>query len=344
MPVNLFDKRTMLKAFLQSFEPRTFLMSTFFSNITTFDTKSVDIDLRRGKRRIAPFVRPRNGGKTVDRGGFATKTYTPPLVAPQHPTTAEDLLVRTPGETLYGDEKTPEQRAAERLGQDLVELDEMITRREEHMAAQTLFNGAIHMYQEDEGIDEVMDFGLPQAALSGTSLWNDAGADPLADMRIWASDLRKNSGYSPTMAIMGTDAMEAFLKNGVVEKAMDTRRVDMGEIKPRELPNGVGYIGHIARPGVDLDLFTYDEWVFDEATRTDLPLVPEKKILLANPASRYEMLYGAVANAVAGVIAAPRIPYSWVEPNGSARYVRLSSRPLPVPVDVEASIRCSVLA
>ena len=343
MTINLFDKRTMLQAFLQGFEPRTFLMKTFFSHSVTFETKSVDIDIRRGKRRVAPFVRPRKGGKTVDRGGFETKSYTPPLVAPQDPTTAEDLLKRTPGETIYGDEKTPEQRAAERLGQDMAELDKMITRREEYMAAQALFDGAIHMYDEEEGIDEVMDFNLPKAALSGTSLWSDPGADPLADLRVWAEELRKNSGYSPDRVIMGTDAMEAFLKNGLVEKAMNTRRVDMGEIKPRELPNGVGYIGNISRPGVYVDLYTYDEWVYDEAKGKDVSLVHPKKILLANPASRYEMLYGAIANTKIGVVAAPRVPFSWEEPDGSARWLRISSRPLPVPVDINASIRCSVL-
>jgi len=341
--INIFDKRTMLKALLQNFKPTTFLLKTFFSRNTTFDTESVDIDLRKGKRRVAPFVRPRSGGKTVERDGFSTKTYTPPLVAPQTVTTAEDMQKRTPGETIYGDEKSPEQRAAERLGEDMADLDDMISRREELMAAQALFNGEIVLYAPDEGIDDTMNFGMTNTALSGSSLWSDSGADPLADLSSLASQMRKNSGYSPTMGIFGTDAMEAFLNNAAVIKAMDTRRVDMGQIQPRELPGGVSYIGHIARPGVDIDLYSYDEWIYDEVSGKDVALVPAKKIFLGNPASRYEMLYGAVANVKMGVVAAPRVPWSWVENDGSARYLRISARPLPVPMDVDASIRCTVL-
>jgi len=343
MPIDMFNTRTMLRALLQHFTPKTFLMKTFFNNVETFDTESVDIDSAEAKRRVAPFVRPRKGGKTVDRGGYSTKSYKPPLVGPQCVTTAEDLLKRTPGETIYGGEKTSEQRAAEQLGKDMASLEDMITRREEVMAAQALFDGKIVLYDPDEGIDEEMDFGLPSVALSGGSLWSATTSDPLADFKAWASLMRKNSGYSPTMAILGGDAASALLENEKLLKFMDMRRVDMGEIKPAEMPNGTSYLGRLLAPGVSLDLFCYEEWAYDEATGTNKEIVPAKKILLANPASRYDMLYGAVSNVKIGVVAARRVPFSWEEPDGSARYVRLSCRPLPVPVEKNASLRCTVL-
>ena len=40
----------------------------------------------------------------------------------------------------------------------------------------------------------------------------------------------------------------------------------------------------------------------------------------------------------------PRVPFSWVMNDGSARMLRLNSRPLPVPVDVGASFRAAVTA
>ena len=343
MPIDIFNTRTMLRAFMQYFTPKTFLMKTFFSNVETFDTESVDIDSEKAKRRVAPFVRPRKGGKTVDRAGFSTKSYKPPLVGPQFVTTAEDLLKRRPGETIYAGEKTPEKRAAEQLGKDMRSLDDMIARREELMAAQVLFNGKIVLYDPSEGIDDEMDFGLPSAALSGGSLWNSSTSDPLANFKAWGSLMRKNSGYSPTMAILGSDAASALLENGKLNDILNNRRIDMGKIDPTNLPDGTSYLGWISAPGVSLDLYTYDEWVYDEAEGTDVAIVPAKKILLANPASRYDMLYGAVSNLHFGVVSAERVPHSWIEPDGSARYVRLSCRPLPVPVDQNASLRCTVL-
>lgn len=53
-------------------------------------------------------------------------------------TTAEDMLKRSPGEDIYG-AKSPNQRAAEQLTKDMIEMDDMITRREESMCAQALF-------------------------------------------------------------------------------------------------------------------------------------------------------------------------------------------------------------
>ena len=342
--IDLFSVRTMLRPFEQEFEPKSFLLRTFFKNRTVFDTETVDIDLVSGTRRMAPFVRPRKMGQGVDRSGYQTKTYKPALLGPQFATTAEDYLKRTPGETIYGHDKTPAQRAAEQLGKDLRELDAMISRREEWMCAQALFNGKVAMYNADEGIDEEVDFGLPSAALTGNDLWTNAASDPVKDLSTWASAMRKASGYSPTVCIMGKKALDAFLDHAKVQAALDNRRIEYGQIKPEELESGVFYAGYLSVIGLNVDILGYEEWGVDDRTGNTVSIVPENKVLLANPNSRNEMLYGAVANVIDGVVAAPRVPFSWVMNDGSARMLRLNSRPLPVPVDVGASFRAAVTA
>ena len=108
----------------------------------TFPTKSVDVDFKKGTRKLAPFVHPRMPGKTVANTGYQTKTYTPPQLAPDTITTVDDLLERMAGENPYSG-KTPAQRAVEKLARDFSKLDEMITRREEWMCAQALYTGVI---------------------------------------------------------------------------------------------------------------------------------------------------------------------------------------------------------
>lgn len=342
MAIDLFETRTMLRPFEKNFAPKTYLMRTFFKRKRTFETESVDMDLVNGSRRMVPFVRPRKYAQTFDRTGYSTKSYTPPLVGAQFATTAEDLLKRTPGETIYGHEKSPSQRAAEQLGRDLAELSSSISRREEWMAAQAMFNGKIVMVNADEGINDEIDFGLPGTTLTGADLWTDSAATPLDDLADWASLMRKNSGYSPTMCIMGKSALKAFLAHQSVKDAMDIRRITYGQIKPEELESGVFYAGYIATVGLTIDVLGYEEWSPNDSTGALESIVPDKKILLANPAARYEMLYGAVSNAKDGVVVGPRIPFSWMEPDGSCRMVRLNSRPLPVPVDINASYRAEV--
>ena len=93
MAYNLFDSRTMMAALEQAKPPRTFLLDTFFSGAPrTFDTEAVDIDIIKGKRRLAPFVNPRHEGKIVEKRGFKTRSYKPAYVKPKMVTTAEDIL------------------------------------------------------------------------------------------------------------------------------------------------------------------------------------------------------------------------------------------------------------
>ena len=138
--ISIYDPRTMGKLVERMPKVQTFIKSTFFRNVETFDTQKIDVDFKKGNRQLAPFVHKKIGGVTIDNEGYETNTYEPPLVAPNKITTVDDILKRTPGESLYGG-KSPNQRAVEKMQRDFTELDEMITRREEWMCCQALFTG-----------------------------------------------------------------------------------------------------------------------------------------------------------------------------------------------------------
>lgn len=340
MAISIFETRTMLAMLEKMFPPKTFLRDTFFGNVVTFDTEHVDIDIKKGNRKMAPFVHPRIGSKTVDKTGYETKSYKPLPVAPDTITTAENLLKRMAGETLYG-QMSPDQRASQQLAMDLAELDDMITRREEWMCAQALFAGEIAMV--GEGISETLNFGhTNREALGAGSRWNEATADIFGDFRRWGLACRKGSGYNPTTAVLGSDAAAAFLGNEAVQKRLDLRRVDMGMINPQVLPNGVTYLGYLNDPGVDL--YQYDEWYYDEASGEDKPMVPTKQVMLGNPNARMDRLYGAVVDVDMGTFALPRVPKSWTTPKPSARFVQIIAKPLPVPHDLDSFYVATVLA
>ncbi len=63
------------------------------------------------------------GGKVVPNTGYETKTYTPPLVAPEKVTTVDNILQRRPGESLYSG-RTPAERAVLKMADDFKELRE----------------------------------------------------------------------------------------------------------------------------------------------------------------------------------------------------------------------------
>lgn len=234
--ISMFETREMLPMLKEAKPANTFLKELFFSTEKTFTTKHVDIDIWAGKRRLAPFVNPKAGSKTVERTGFSTKTYTPPHVAPDMITDAEDLLNRSPGENIY-EAKDPEDRAAEQLTNDMLEMDSMITRREEQMCSQALFTGEINVV--GEGVNDTIQYWSqlaaneqPTTALASGSRWNEAGAEVLANLRTWRRNVVQKCGIAPTNAILGAAAAEALMSNENLIKVLDTRRIDQGFIDP----------------------------------------------------------------------------------------------------------------
>ena len=341
--IDLFDTRTMLAALEQMLPPKTFLRDTFFSAVETSNTKYVDIDIMKGKRRLAPFVAPVHEGKVVERIGWTTNTYQPPYVKPKMVTTAQDFLKRNMGDTIYGAAESAMQRAAAQVGRDLRELDEIITRREEWMASQLLQTGQVRCL--GEGIDQTINFGMDAShiiTLSGTDLWSDTtNATPLQDLRAWRRLILKDSGRAATDVVMGTDAIDAFLAHPNVSGKLDTRRIDLGMIDPREMAPGVLYYGRIK--DVNVDLWVYDEWYIDPATGVETPMIDTKKIIMGDRNARTARHYGAIQDLKANA-AVPRFPKSWEEEDPSQRFIMVQSAPLLALHQVDAFAVVQVLS
>jgi hypothetical protein len=350
MAYPLFDTRTMLAALEQRKPPRTFLLDTFFKNSNVSNSEYIDIDIMKGKRRMAPFVNPRREGKLVEKIGYKTYSYKPPYIKPKMVTTAEDILKKAMGTQIYTPNQGPAQKAAEELGKNLRELDEMITRREEWMAAQVLTTGQVDV--KGDGVDENIDFLMEVShlpVLTGTALWSDStNAKPLDNLRTWRRRVAQDSGIVPTDVIMGTDALEALLacdqiigSTGGRKGLFDIRRINIGQLDPKTLPNGVIYYGTITE--LQLDLWTYDEWYVDEwDNETEKPMMPTDKVLMGSPNARTQRQYGAIQD-LDNTVPVARFPKSWTEKDPSARFVMLQSAPLPSLHQVDAFLCATVL-
>lgn len=340
MALDLFNTRSMAAAVRERRSPKGFLLKKFFSRVEQHDTAEVDIDVIRNKRRLAPFVNPLSEGKLVEHAGFSTRSIRPPYIKPKMVTTAADLLTRGVGQAVYGDQ-TPAQRAASRLAEELAEMDDMITRREEWMAAQALFTGSVTV--TGEGLNAVINFGYTAShdiTLTGTNAWDDAASDPIANLRAWKSIAVQDSGLVPTDAILGSAARDAFLGNAVVAAQLDRTHQATLQIQMTQagMPDGVTYIGRIE----GLDLWTYEEYYLDDAGN-EQPMVPTKSVLLGSSRADARLHYGAIMDLDSPLVAMRRFPKSWTTPDPSARWVMLQSAPLPVPHQIDAFVIAEVL-
>lgn len=347
--VSIYQPRTMGRIVEKLPPVHTFFRSTFFRNEETFATKSVDVDFVKGSRKVAPFVHRTIGGKTVPNTGYQTKTYTPPLVAPDKVTTADQLMARLPGESITSG-RTPAERATLKLARDLIELRDMIARREELMCAQTLFTGKIPII--GEGLNEEIDFEFTNKEVISTAAkkWTGASAAPLADIRRWHKTVQQKGFVNCDICVMADDVVDTFVGNEDVQKMLDTKNYNLAVIQPKQLPNGVTYVGTIHELG--MDIYTYNEWYLDDWTNPDAPeekpMVPDGTLALLSSTANYSMYYGAIT------LADPRtesfrtvegkyVPDSWITRRPAKRTLQLSSAPLCVPHDVESWFVAKVL-
>lgn len=346
---DIYTPRTMGKIITRMPPVHTFFRDTFFRNRITFPSKSVDVDFKKGNRALAPFVHPKAGGKTILNSGYQTKSYTPVLLAPNKVTTVDDLLERSAGENPYSG-KSPAERAVEKMAADFKKLLEMITRREEWMAATAIFTGQIPII--GEGLNEVIDFGFTntETIVTENLKWNGANADPLGDLERWRETVQKTGFVNCNICVMGRDAANAFLTNARVREVLDTKAYDLAVIKPRELPNGATYIGTIHKLG--LDLYQCNEWYLDDWTAPESPeekpLVPNNSLALLSTDAEYSIYYGAVTVIPEDgkgfvTVEGDKVPQTWIEHRPDRRFLQINSKPLTVPHEVNSWFVAHVL-
>lgn len=339
--VSIYDTRTLLEAINQRMPVNTFLRSTFFTETKKFPTKTVDVDFRKGRRKMAPFVNPRLPGQVMDRQGFQTSSFTPACIKPKIPITVDDLVTRSFGEEMYSG-MTPEERARELLAGDMVYLDDLLSRREEWMAASVLFTGKVDMI--GEGVNATLDFQFTnKEVLTGTNLWTDPLSDPIAYLKNKRLAVIQKSGLTVDRCIMASDVVDAFINHSAVQALMDNKGFNIGKIDPSTLPNGVTYIGTITALG--LELYSYDEWYVDEDSDPENPveksMVPAGTICLISTRARFGFHYGAITlidekTDDFKTYMNDRVPQVYSQRDPATRFIQMHSAPLPIPYEVDS--------
>ena len=149
--------------------------------------------------------------------------------------------------------------------------------------------------------------------------------------------------------IMGKTAKAKFFADANVQKMLDNRRMNLGEIAPRDLPNGVKYLGHLNDPSLDMYVYGevyYDDWTNPDAPETK-PLIPDNMIILISSRPNYMMAYGACtyiedASGLWVTSQTSRVLRSYVEHHPDRRMVELQAHPLPIPDKVDSWLVATV--
>ncbi len=354
MSLNLYKTKTMLAAVKQMKPATSFLRDRYFPTAPgdLFPGVEVLVEFKDSTgNKLAPVVLPRKGDISIERDGYSTYKMEPPLIAPSRPLTIDILNEKQMGEDLFSD-RTPEQRQAEILAQDLADFDAMITAREEYIAAQLLFNNGytLKQYADKYGSAEFEPFDLhfyegsanPAVYVPGTK-WNASGSDKLADL--YQMILMLNSkGNAATDVILGADAAESLLDDAKIKELLDIKNYNVGSIAPITLPQDAARIGVLNVRGRNINLLTYDGTYVDETTGEVTSYVPAKSICVTAPGAG-RCLYGAVSQMELDNMwhthPGRRVPRYWADKDG--RELTVSARPLFIPKTKNPFISAAVL-
>lgn len=342
MALDIFSTHTMLAA-VQEINPlHTFLRDRYFpTNDSTdlFATEDVLVEYKDGSKKLAPFVAPRKGGVTVLREGYRMDRYTPPFIAPKRPMTADDLKKKGFGEALFSN-LTPEQRQGALMMMDFEEMDGMISRREEAMAAETLLtNGCIMKHIADDKAEgeemsiQFFDGGENPAQFTPSVDWDKEGADIIGDI-FAVCEMLAAKGLASTDLIVSPDVGSAILADETILKMLDNRNIAIGGVDPAQLPNGVTKIARLNCKGHVVDVLQYSESYTDDEGK-NVPYITAGKAIVTAPGCG-RTLYGAVtqveqADGQFHTYTAKRVPKYVSNAPGNTRELYLTSCPLCIP-------------
>lgn len=347
MPFNFYQTHTLLMAVEQITPAPSFLRDRYFptNNATDlFATDDVLCEYRDGNRKLAPFVAPRKGGVAIMRDGSTMKRFTPPFIAPKRSLTIDDLNKRSFGEALYS-QLTPEQRQQQLVLRDAADLGDLITRREEYMAAQVMLNGGCvmkHIADDPTTADELevrfYDGNRNPYQYTPTTLWNATGATIIKDLKAVIA-LMVQKGVRVADLVCSPDVAEAIANDPAIVDMMDKRHIDIGEISAR-LIDATKYPSASVEAvlnvgGRTINVISYGETYEADGTGTDTLFIPSGKAVLAAPAAG-RIIYGAVSQVEQSdgefhTYTGRRVPKYLASAEGNTRSLTITSCPLAMP-------------
>jgi len=347
---NAFEPRALSRMIEIRKRPFNWYLDTYYRGaVEIHGARLVQLDVLVGGQKLAPVQRPTDASQMMAREAAAEKLIRLPYMKPGRPTSAEDIIQRRAvGSHLYS-ERDLVGAAQRQIGRDIEDLDDMIWRRMEYMAAQGCITGKTPLVSLDDagaviGVDAEVDWGMPVAHLitieTASAKWSHADADPVSNLRTWGNLIASSAGVSASIATLGAEAASALLNHAGVKTLLDNRRIEAGMIELREMGvEGVNYLGRLA--GVDLyeDLRTYAA----DQTGTATPYTPVDRVVLGSRNADNRVHYGPISDLKCPMPITQRWVKTWETDEPSQRFVAVHSAPLPALHQPDSIVSVDVL-
>jgi hypothetical protein len=354
------DKRT---AFLRAYDEILMFIPFFSSFFRTtsediIDAESVEIEIRRGTRKIAPVISniAQLGGK-ITKTLYTRKEFIPPIVALTMDFAPGDLIEKAFGETQYQTAgRSYLSQLVIKIADKMSETERQIARNPEFQAAQIFQTGTMTLYDDNGEAAYTIDF-LPKAThfpTVGTN-WSDNASDPDADINALRKVIKKDSGVAIKNIIFGETALKNYIDHPDIQTKFDLRRVESGVFDPDEINPDADFLGDILIGNKRMAAWVY-EGQYEDPSKASSDILEfvgtDKVILLPDPNGTnvdFRKTWCRVPT-ISGVDPrfADLIPSQmeladrqvtnrvWVNDEADTLNVQVKTRPLCIPVSIDA--------
>ena len=269
-----------------------FLKDRYFPDGPVYYSEKALIEFKKKGRKIAPFVVPLVNGIVMEKDGYRTDIVDAPYIAPKRVITAKELEQKAFVESPESG-RSPEQRENELESEFIDDNRISILRRHEKMCADILLTGQVIMKHyataEDAAKGENYDFkylrfyeGEFKNKYKFTKKFKDmTTAEKIQEFYKMATVLRKR-GVRATDIVMTSDVSMLLMSDKDFLEFYNKAKVNIGEINPTELPDGVVSNGSININGVVMTLFTYDE-IYEDLDGEEKAILPAGTIAFLQP-------------------------------------------------------------
>ena len=233
---------------------------------------------------------------------------------------------------------------------DLVELDEMITRRQEAMCAEVLQTNALTMkhYGDDNELYETkniayFDGDANTAVYAPAKAWTAADADIIGDCAAIALGLKKRS-LPAVDVLLGTEAADAFMNDEKIQKLLDNRNYNIGAVDPTEQFDDAVLLAQLNCKGHKLNFIQYTG-TYEAEDGTIKDYINPKDIIITAPGCGVTN-YGAISQIDYGsadftTYVSKRVPLYEVEKQ--VKSITLRTAPLVQPVNKDPFVKATVI-
>ncbi|MCP3943231.1 MAG: major capsid protein [Desulfobacteraceae bacterium] len=332
------DWRVQTRTIEQIHTPPRMLQNLVFNQRNTNESDTIEVDIEKNGKKLAPFVTDLEGGKIVKGTTREAKMVKTPRIRLKHPMPAKNLMgQKGPGQIYYAGGITDIMTAKKKkIATEQKNLKDQIANRTEWMCAQAL-TGVMSVVQDNVSFQ--VNYLMPSShkvILVGEEKWSDPKSKPRKQVKQWSQKMINALGFGPTLMICGTDAAEALGDRLEEDKAFDARRISAGEFTWKATSNYMGNLGGI-------DVYSYGS-AYEDDGGLDQNLIPADKMYLIGTQARFTIEFGLILDLAAGAqVVGELFSKAWMKEDPSALWVLAESRPLPVPWQPEAIIEVTVM-